>query len=143
VNYMLVRDLAQQTSVNLIIGTGDAATPVTADTRLRIVKNNNVYVPISALSCTFSDAIEGNTILPTGFNYAKLTPQFYLQGENETWTLVTDINTTTHLPNNLQPGQVYCMTLKAAEGSYYDGETPKSFTITLFQGYEVKVRYIL
>ena len=137
--YELVRDLAQQTSVNLIIGTGDAATTVTADTRLRIVKNNNVYVPISALSCTFSDAIVGNTILPTGFNDAKLTPQFYLQGEDEEWTLVTDINTTTHLPNNLQPGQVYCMTLKAAEGSYYDGETPKSFTITLFQGYEVTV----
>ena len=138
--YELVRDLAQQTSVNLIIGTGDAATPVTADTRLRIQKDNTYgYLPVSALSCTFSDEIEGNTILPTGFNDAKLTPQFYLQGENEEWTLVTDINTETHLPNNLQPGQVYCMTLKAAEGSNYDGETPKSFTITLFQGYEVTV----
>ena len=139
VNYEIVRDLAQQTSVNLIIGTGDAATPVTADTRLRIQKVNNVYAPVSALSCTFTDAIENKTILPTGFDDAKLTPLFYKQGENDAWTLVTDINTTTKLPNNLQPGQVYCITLKAADGSYYDGETPQSFTVTLFEGYEVAV----
>ena len=139
VGYDIVRDLAQQTSVNLIIGTGDAATPVTADTRLRIQKVNNVYAPVSALSCTFTDAIENKTILPTGFDDAKLTPLFYKQGENETWTLVTDINTTTKLPNNLQPGQVYCITLKAADGSYYDGETLPSFTVTLFEGYEVTV----
>ena len=139
VGYDIVRDLAQQTSVNLIIGTGDAATPVTADTRLRIQKVNNVYAPVSALSCTFTDAIENKTILPTGFDDAKLTPLFYKQGENDAWTLVTDINTTTKLPNNLQPGQVYCITLKAADGSYYDGETPQSFTVTLFEGYEVKV----
>ena len=139
VNYDIVRDLAQQTSVNLIIGTGDAATPVTADTRLRIQKVNNVYAPVSALSCTFTDAIENKTILPTGFDDAKLTPLFYKQGENDAWTLVTDINTTTKLPNNLQPGQVYCITLKAADGSYYDGETPQSFTVTLFEGYEVAV----
>ena len=139
VSYDIVRDLAQQTSVNLIIGTGDAATPVTADTRLRIQKVNNVYAPVSALSCTFTDAIENKTILPTGFDDAKLTPLFYKQGENDTWTLVTDINTTTKLPNNLQPGQVYCITLKAADGSYYDGETPQSFTVTLFEGYEVAV----
>jgi len=139
VNYEIVRDLAQQTSVNLIIGTGDAATPVTADTRLRIQKVNNVYAPVSALSCTFTDAIENKTILPTGFDDAKLTPLFYKQGENDAWTLVTDINTTTKLPNNLQPGQVYCITLKAADGSYYDGETPQSFTVTLFEGYEVTI----
>ena len=139
IDYELVRDLAQQTSVNLIIGTGDAATPVTADTRLRIQKVNNVYAPVSALSCTFTDAIENKTILPTGFDDAKLTPLFYKQGENDAWTLVTDINTTTKLPNNLQPGQVYCITLKAADGSYYDGETPQSFTVTLFEGYEVAV----
>jgi hypothetical protein len=139
VNYDIVRDLAQQTSVNLIIGTGDAATAVTADTRLRIQKVNNVYAPVSALSCTFTDAIENKTILPTGFDDAKLTPLFYKQGENNAWTLVTDINTTTKLPNNLQPGQVYCITLKAADGSYYDGETPQSFTVTLFEGYEVAV----
>ena len=139
VSYDIVRDLAQQTSVNLIIGTGDAATPVTADTRLRIQKVNNVYAPVSALSCTFTDAIENKTILPTGFDDAKLTPLFYKQGENDAWTLVTDINTTTKLPNNLQPGQVYCITLKAADGSYYDGETPQSFTVTLFEGYEVAV----
>ena len=138
-SYDIVRDLAQQTSVNLIIGTGDAATPVTADTRLRIQKVNNVYAPVSALSCTFTDAIENKTILPTDFDDAKLTPLFYKQGENDAWTLVTDINTTTKLPNNLQPGQVYCITLKAADGSYYDGETPQSFTVTLFEGYEVAV----
>ena len=138
-SYDIVRDLAQQTSVNLIIGTGDAATPVTADTRLRIQKVNNVYAPVSALSCTFTDAIENKTILPTGFDDAKLTPLFYKQGENDAWTLVTDINTTTKLPNNLQPGQVYRLTLKAADGSYYDGETPQSFTVTLFEGYEVAV----
>jgi hypothetical protein len=139
VGYDIVRDLAQQTSVNLIIGTGDAATPVTAATRLRIQKVNNVYAPVSALSCTFTDAIENKTILPTDFDDAKLTPLFYKQGENDAWTLVTDINTTTKLPNNLQPGQVYCITLKAADGSYYDGETPQSFTVTLFEGYEVTV----
>ena len=135
----IVRDLAQQTKVNVIIGTGDDAVTATADTRLRIAKSNNVYVPVSALSCSFTDQIENKTIAKDGFTDAKLTPQFYLQGENDTWTLVTDINTTTKLPNNLQPGQVYCITLKAADGSYYDGETPQSFTVTLFEGYEVVV----
>ena len=139
VDYELVRDLATSTKVDLIIGTGSDAVTATADTRLRIAKSNNVYAPVSALSCNFVDQIENNTILPTGFDDAKLTPQFYLQGENDAWTLVTDINTTTKLPNNLQPGQVYCITLKAADGSYYDGETQPSFTVTLFEGYEVKV----
>lgn len=140
VNYEIVRDLATSTKVDLIIGTGSDAVTATADTRLRIQKDNTYgYLPVSALSCNFVDQIEGNTILPTGFDDAKLTPQFYLQGEDDTWNLVTDINTTTKLPNNLQPGQVYCITLKAADGSYYDGETPQSFTVTLFEGYEVKV----
>ena len=139
VDYELVRDLATSTKVDLIIGTGSDAVTATADTRLRIAKSNNVYAPVSALSCNFVDQIENNTILPTGFDDAKLTPQFYLQGENDAWTLVTDINTTTKLPNNLQPGQVYCITLKAADGSYYDGETQPSFTVTLFEGYEVAV----
>ena len=139
VNYDIVRDLATSTKVDLIIGTGSDAVTATADTRLRIAKSNNVYVPVSALSCNFVDQIENNTILPTGFNDAKLTPQFYLQGEDNTWTLVTNINTTTHLPNNLQPGQVYRITLKAADGSYYDGETQPSYTVTLFEGYEVAV----
>ena len=140
VEYELVRDLATSTKVDLIIGTGDAAVTATADTRLRIQKDNTYgYLPVSALSCNFVDQIENNTILPTGFNDAKLTPQFYLQGENDAWTLVTNINTTTHLPNNLQPGQVYRITLKAADGSYYDGETQPSYTVTLFEGYEVAV----
>lgn len=140
VNYEIVRDLAQQTSVDLIIGTGDAAVTATADTRLRIQKDNDYgYLPVSALSCNFVDQIEGNTILPTDFDDAKLTPLFYLQGEDDTWNLVTNINTTTHLPNNLLPGQVYRITLKAADGSYYDGETQPSYTVTLFEGYEVKV----
>ena len=125
--------------MNVIIGSGDAATTVTADTRLRITNNNGVYAPVSALSCNFVDQIENTTIAATGFATAKLTPQFYLQGDNNTWTLVTDINATTHLPNGLQPGQVYCLTLKAADGSYYDGETEKSYAITLFEGYEVTV----
>ena len=139
VNYEIVRDLATSTKVDLIIGTGSDAVTATADTRLRIAKSNNVYAPVSALSCNFVDQIEGNTILPTGFDDAKLTPLFYKQGENDAWTLVTDINTTTKLPNNLQPGQVYRITLKAADGSYYDGETQPSYTVTLFEGYEVKV----
>ena len=138
--YELVRDLATQTSVNLVIGTGSDAVTATADTRLRIQKDNTYgYLPVSALSCNFVDQIENTTIAATGFATAKLTPQFYLQGENNTWNLVTDINTTTKLPNGLQPGQVYCLTLKAADGSYYDGETEKSYAITLFEGYEVTV----
>ena len=137
--FEMVRDLAQQTKVNLVIGSGTEATEVTANTRLRIAKSNNVYAPVSPLTCYFYDQIEGKVIMPTGFAEAKLTPQFYLQGANDAWTLVTDINTTTKLPNNLQPGQVYCITLKAADGAYYVGETPQSFTVTLFEGYEVKV----
>ena len=137
--YELVRDLATSTKVDLIIGTGSDAVTATADTRLRIAKSNNVYAPISALSCNFVDQIENTTIAATAFADAKLTPQFYLQGENDAWTLVTDINTTTHLPNGLLPGQVYCITLKAADGSYYDGETQPSYTVTLFEGYEVTV----
>ena len=140
VDYDIVRDLATSTKVDLIIGTGSDAVTATADTRLRIQKDNTYgYLPVSALSCNFVDQIEGNTILPTGFDDAKLTPLFYKQGEDDTWNLVTDINTATKLPNNLQPGQVYCITLKAADGSYYDGETLPSFTVTLFEGYEVKV----
>ena len=140
VDYDIVRDLAQQTSVNLIIGTGSDAVTATADTRLRIQKDKTYgYLPVSALSCNFVDQIENTTIAATGFDDAKLTPLFYLQGEDDTWNLVTNINTTTHLPNNLQPGQVYRITLKAADGSYYDGETQPSYTVTLFEGYEVKV----
>ena len=139
-SYDIVRDLATSTKVDLIIGTGSDAVTATADTRLRIQKDNTYgYLPVSALSCNFVDQIEGNTILPTGFDDAKLTPLFYLQGEDDTWNLVTDINTDTKLPNNLQPGQVYRITLKAADGSYYDGETQPSYTVTLFEGYEVKV----
>ena len=139
-SYDIVRDLATSTKVDLIIGTGSDAVTATADTRLRIQKDNTYgYLPVSALSCNFVDQIEGNTILPTGFDDAKLTPLFYLQGEDDTWNLVTDINTDTKLPNNLQPGQVYRITLKAADGSYYDGETQPSYTVTLFEGYEVTV----
>ena len=137
--YAIARELSEQTKVNVIIGSGDAATTVTDDTRLRITNNNGVYAPVSALSCSFTDEIENVSIDKDGLETAKLTPQFYLQGDNNTWTLVTDINATTHLPNGLQPGQVYCLTLKAADGSYYDGETPKSITVTLFEGYEVTV----
>ena len=137
--YAIARELSKQTKVNVIIGSGDAATTVTADTRLRITNNNGVYAPVSALSCSFTDELENVSIDKDGLETAKLTPQFYLQGDNNTWTLVTDINATTHLPNGLQPGQVYCLTLKAADGSYYDGETEKSYAITLFEGYEVTV----
>ena len=137
--YAIARELSEQTKVNVIIGSGDAATTVTADTRLRITNNNGVYAPVSALSCSFTDEIENVSIDKDGLETAKLTLQFYLQGDNNTWTLVTDINATTHLPNGLQPGQVYCLTLKAADGSYYDGETEKSYAITLFEGYEVTV----
>ena len=137
--YAIARELSKQTKVNVIIGSGDAATTVTADTRLRITNNNGVYAPVSALSCSFTDELENVSIDKDGLETAKLTPQFYLQGDNNTWTLVTDINATTHLPNGLQPGQVYCLTLKAADGSYYDGETEKSYAITLFEGYEVPV----
>ena len=137
--YAIARELSKQTKVNVIIGSGDAATTVTADTRLRITNNNGVYAPVSALSCSFTDELENVSIDKDGLETAKLTPQFYLQGDNNTWTLVTDINATTHLPNGLQPGQVYRITLKAADGSYYDGETEKSYAITLFEGYEVTV----
>lgn len=141
VSYTLVRDLAVKTSVNIIIGEGDDAVILTKDSRLRIaLDDNNSYQPVSALSCSLTDSIENNEeIAMDDFADAKLIPQFYLKGENDTWTLVTSLDPQTGLPSNLQPGQVYAITLAADEGSAYDGETAPSFTITLFEGYEMEI----
>ena len=83
-----------------------------------------------------------NIIIGTGAEATTATADTRLRlkkGEGDTWTLVTDINETTKLPNGLEPGQTYCMTIKAADDSSYDGETPQSVTITLFEGYPVEV----
>ena len=141
VDYEIVRDLADRTAANITVGEGQEAETLEADSRLRIKKTDNGYVFVKALAISFSDELENVTIAKDGFETAKLKPQFYLQQDDaqNPWTLVTDLNTTTGLPNNLQPGQVYCVTFVSGEGSAYDGETEKSFAITLFEGYEVTV----
>jgi hypothetical protein len=144
VDYELVRDLTVQTAVNITIGSGQDAVTVPAEGgRLRIQKVSGVYVPVSTLSCSFTDNLESVTIAQDGFATAKLTPKFYLkgtEGENETWTPVTDIDAETHLPATLAVGQVYRLTLLADEDApLYGGETPKSFAITLSECREVEV----
>lgn len=135
-SYDLRRDLSTETAVTVSIG-GEQAT---TDTRLRIAKDGNAYKPVGALTCSFADNITGVNITdPTKILPAGLKPQFYLQGDNDTWTLVTDINATTHLPTNIAPGQTYQMTLAALDASIYTGETPRTISITLFEGYEVSV----
>lgn len=135
-SYDLRRDLSTETAVTVSIG-GEQAT---TDTRLRIAKDGNAYKPVGALTCSFADNITGVNITdPTKILPAGLKPQFYLQGDNDTWTLVTDINATTHLPTNIAPGQTYQMTLAAADASIYTGETPRTVSITLYEGYEVTV----
>ena len=143
-NYEIVRDLSYETTANVIIGTGQEAEPVTSNTRLRIKKDGDKgYVFANALAISFSDNLEGVVIAKDGFETAKLVPQFYIQQDDaqNPWGLVPDDNLdpVTGLPNNLQPGQVYCVTFVPGEGSAYDGETSQSVTITLFEGYPVEV----
>jgi hypothetical protein len=141
--YDIVRNLASNTTLNLLIGT-DA---VTANTRLRIAKDKQTgkYVPVSALSFTLTDAPEGGqtaTLTAEQATAAKLNPVFYLKGDGDTWTPVADenIDAETHLPKNLAVGQVYCLTLVAADDApLYGGATLPSYTVTLFEGYEVQV----
>ena len=135
-SYDLRRDLSTETAVTVSIG-GEQAT---TDTRLRIAKDGNAYKPVDVLTCSFADNITGVNITdPTKILPAGLNPQFYLQGDNDKWTLVTDINATTHLPTNIAPGQTYQMTLAALDASIYTGETPPTVSITLYEGYEVSV----
>lgn len=135
-SYDLRRDLSTETAVTVSIG-GEQAT---ADTRLRIAKDGNAYKPVDVLTCSFADNITGVNITdPTKILPAGLNPQFYLQGDNDTWTLVTDISAETHLPTNIAPGQTYQMTLAALDASIYTGETPRTISITLYEGYEVSV----
>lgn len=135
-SYDLRRDLSTGTAVTVSIG-GEQAT---TDTRLRIAKDGNAYKPVDVLTCSFADNITGVNITdPTKILPAGLNPQFYLQGDNDTWTLVTDISATTHLPTNIAPGQTYQMTLAALDASIYTGETPRTISITLYEGYEVSV----
>ena len=143
-DYEVVRDLSYKTTANVIIGTGQEAETVTGNTRLRIKKDGDKgYVFVNALAISFSDNLEGVVITKDGFETAKLVPQFFIQQDDEQhpWVLVPDENLDpeTGLPNNLQPGQVYCVTFVPGEGSAYDGETPQSVTITLFEGYPVEV----
>ena len=143
-NYEIVRDLSSGTTANVIIGTGQEAETVTSNTRLRIKKDgDNGYVFANALAISFSDILEGVVITKDGFETAKLVPQFFIQQDDaqNPWSLVPDDNLDdeTGLPNNLQPGQVYCVTFVPGEGSAYDGETSQSVTITLFEGYPVEV----
>jgi hypothetical protein len=143
VDYEIVRDLAVETTANITVGEGQEAETLEADSHLRIKKTDNGYVFVKALAISFSDELENVTIAKDGFETAKLVPQFYIQQDDEQnpWILVSDDNLDdeTGLPNNLQPGQVYCVTFVPGEGSAYDGETPQSFTITLFEGYPVEV----
>lgn len=136
-SYDLRRDLSTETAVTVSIG-GEQAT---TDTRLRIAKDGNgAYKPVKNLTCSFADNITGVNITdPTKILPAGLNPQFYLQGDNDTWTLVTDISAETHLPTNIAPGQTYQMTLAALDASIYTGETPRTISITLYEGYEVSV----
>ena len=136
--YDIVRNLASNTTLNLFIGTDE----VTDDARLRIAKNAQTgkYAPVSTLGCELYDETEETTLTAQQILLAGITPQFYLLGENETWTLVTEVDQTTHLPVNIAPYQTYRMVLKANDDSQlYGGETAPSFTITLFEGYEVTV----
>ena len=136
--YDIVRNLASNTTLNLFIGT-DA---VTADARLRIAKDEETgkYAPVSTLSCALVDETEEKTLTPRQIVLAGITPQFYLQGENEEWTLVTQVDQDTQLPSNIAPNQTYRMVLKANDDSQlYGGETDPSFAITLFEGYEVEI----
>ena len=136
--YDIVRNLASNTTLNLFIGTDE----VTDDARLRIAKNAQTgkYAPVSMLGCELYDETEETTLTAQQILLAGITPQFYLLGENETWTLVTEVDQTTHLPVNIAPYQTYRMVLKANDDSQlYGGETAPSFTITLFEGYEVTV----
>lgn len=135
-SYDLRRDLSTETALTVSIG-GEQAT---TDTRLRIAKDGNAYKPVKNLTCSFADNITGVNITdPTKILPAGLNPQFYLQGDNDTWTLVTDISAETHLPTNIAPGQTYQMTLAALDASIYTGETPRTISITLYEGYEVSV----
>lgn len=136
-SYDLRRDLSTGTAVTVSIG-GEQAT---TDTRLRIAKDGNGnYKPVKNLTCSFADTKENVTISDAkDILDAGLNPQFYLLGDNNTWTLVTDISATTHLPTNIAPGQTYQMTLAALDASIYTGETPRTVSITLYEGYEVSV----
>ena len=138
--YEIVRNLASNMTLNLFIGT-DA---VTADARLRIAKNAQTgkYAPVSTLGCELYDETEETTLTAQQILLAGITPQFYLKEEDDTWTLVAaeNIDQTTHLPVNIAPNQTYRMVLKANDDSQlYGGETLPSFTITLFEGYEIQV----
>ena len=134
--YAIARDLTVQTSVDILINN----VPATDGTRLRIKKDaTHGYVPHGTLTCSLTDGIENKTLTPTEIVAAGMTPTLYKKGEGNTWTLVTSINPTTHLPSNIAPGDTYCMTVKGSESSYYDGETAKSVAITLYEGYEVPV----
>ena len=135
--YDLRRDLSTGTALTVSIGGQEA----TADTRLRIAKDGNgIYKPVDALTCSFADNITGDNISkPLLFLPAGLNPQFYLKGDNDSWTLVTDINAATMMPTDIAPGQTYQMTLAADDASRYTGETPRTVSITLYEGYEVTV----
>ena len=140
--YELVRDLSVETALNIFVIENEEPVALTEDSRLRIAKNgDNGYLPVNTLTCAFIDGIENVTMTPQQIIAAGMTPVFYLLGENDTWTPVpaANINPQTMLPTNIAPGQTYRMTLVANEGSIYDGETPQSVTITLFEGYPVEV----
>jgi hypothetical protein len=138
VEYDIVRNMASNMTLNVLID-GNA---VTADARLRIAKDaqSGKYAPVSPLSFSLTDATEQTTLTAAEALAAKLNPVFELKGENDTWTVVENIDAETHLPADLAVGQVYRVSLVAADDApLYGGQLTAEYTVTLFEGYELTV----
>jgi len=135
--YDIVRNLASNTTLDVLIN--DEV--IEADSRLCIVEDAETgdYMPIHTLSFSLTDNVEQKTLTAQEALDAGLKLVYYLLDDEENWIKV-QTDPETGLPVDLEPDQVYCVTLMATNDSeYYGGETAPSFTLTTVEGFELEI----
>ena len=132
VSYELVRDM----SVSMTTKVGDAADG--ADYRIRVKKDGDGKWELADMGVqdllgmiTVHDGIEDKNLKFFGDEAVCSVSIYALDDQGQTASEATSYQ-------NLMPGR-YVAVATAKDGTVYDGQTPASNVIVIFQGYEVEV----